>query len=203
MDNKDLNLSGMLYDGMKESVPEKGTLLVSEPMMGDSNFSRSVVLILEKDSSQGYIGLILNKQTNLTMGDMISNWEKGKDVVLFDGGPVDPGRLFMIHTLGEQIPGAHEVIPGIWVGGDLKEIAKYIQNGGELDGKMRFFLGYSGWTSGQLEEEIRKKAWAVQPDVEPEVILSGGGEQYWRAEVERLGDDFRSWLIVPRNPNLN
>lgn len=193
----------MLYDGMGEVTPEKGSLLVSEPMMSDPVFGRSVVLILEKDADHGFIGLVLNKKTDMTMGDLIPDWEMGKKVPVFSGGPVDPGRLFMLHTLGERLAGSHEVFPGIWVGGELRQIVDLIQKGEDVEGNMRFFMGYSGWTKGQLESEIRRNSWAVQPSLEPESILTGKGERYWQAEVERLGERFRSWLIVPTNPDMN
>lgn len=76
----------------------KGDVLVAEPLMQEGIFRRSVILILDADVSSGYMGLVLNHKTSLSMQDLIPKWEGGKRVPLFAGGPVDLERLFMLHN---------------------------------------------------------------------------------------------------------
>ena len=111
----------------------------------------------------------------------------------------------MLHTLGDMFEGSTELCPGIYVGGKIEEVYEYLMTGGETEGKIRFFLGYSGWVAGQLKNEIDKNVWALTNDAidDPERLLTGRGNSYWRREVKRLGSDYRSWLIVPQNPLMN
>ncbi len=204
-----MDIERLLFGGVTPAgVPEHRSLLLAEPLMLEPYFRRSVVLLLEKDKAGGYLGLTLNKQAGLTMGDLVPGWERGRDVEVFSGGPVDEQRLFMLHTLPDVLPGSREILPGLYVGGDLEAISSYIEGGGSIEGKMRFFLGYSGWAPEQLEKEILGRSWAVGEAVGPKMddstrLLDGRENEYWRREVARLGEDYRSWLVVPETPWLN
>lgn len=198
-----MNLSNLIYDYNPEVVPERGSLLISEPLMEEAFFSRSVVMILDVDGGRGHLGLVMNKKTNLTLQNLLPEWVNGKDVPVFCGGPVDPQRLFMLHSLGGIFENSSEIIPGIYVGGKIEEIVDYIDEGGEIDGKIRFFLGYSGWSKDQLKGEQENHSWAVDLHPDPEGLLQGEGNSYWRREVKRLGENYRSWLMVPQDPSYN
>lgn len=200
-----MDINKLLYDHTYTSDPKRGSLLIAEPLMREDIFSRSVVLILDKDRDQGHLGLVLNKLTNLDLGDLIPELELERSVPVFSGGPVDQSRLFMLHTLGDVFEGSSELIPGIYVGGKIEDIAAYLSEGGETEGKIRFFLGYSGWIKGQLLGELNRNVWALANDAESDSgrLLEGSGNAYWRREVELLGNDFRSWLVVPQHPSLN
>ena len=82
-------------------------------------------------------------------------------------------------------------------------IRDYIASGGETDGLMRFFMGYSGWGSGQLTKEILENSWTVNVHPDSAGLLRGEGEVYWRRQVGDLGPEFRSWLSIPAHPSLN
>lgn len=198
-----MNISNLLYDYNPEIVPERGSLLVSEPMMEEAFFSRSVVMVLDIDSGRGHLGLVMNKATRLTLRSLLPDWEGGGDVPVFCGGPVDRQRLFMLHTLGDIFNGASEVIPGIYVGGRIEDIVSYIDAGGTIDGKIRFFLGYSGWSRDQLEQERKAHSWAIDLHPDTSDLLRDEGNSYWRREVKRLGENYRSWLMVPQDPSYN
>lgn len=198
-----MNISNLLYDYNPGFVPERGSLLVSEPMMDEAFFSRSVVMILDIDKSRGHLGLVMNKPTSLTLCDLLPDWDNGRHVPVFCGGPVDTQRLFMLHTLGSRFEGSTEVIPGLYVGGDIEEIVDYIDCGGEIESKIRFFLGYSGWCKGQLQGERESNSWAVDLHPDVSLLLQGEGNSYWRREVKLLGEAYRSWLMVPQDPSYN
>lgn len=193
-----------LYNtGNNTLEPKSGALLISQPLLKIPYFYQSVIFILERDRNMGHIGLVLNKETKLTFSDLLKGWRDGDRIPVYSGGPVDEERLFMLHTLGDILGPSTEIVPGLFIGGDLDKLATYITHGGELEGKIRFFLGYSGWTKGQLEDEIAQGSWAVSYDVDSSDILCGQGKEYWRREVERLGDEFSRWLHVPENPRDN
>lgn len=197
-----MDIKDLLFSDNPHIKAHSGALLISEPLMTDSDFSRAVILVLDEPEEGGHFGLILNKSTEMTLKDLMPEWEAGRKVPVFCGGPVDLERMFLLHTLGDELGSCVEVLPGIFVGAEIDKIIEYIDNGGEVDGKMRFFLGYCGWSPGQLSAEIDGNTWAVNP--KPlDNLLSGRGNKYWRREVEQLGDDYRSWLLVPSDPSLN
>lgn len=182
---------------------EKGDLLLANPFLKQPDFYRSAVLILEKDAAGGFLGLTLNRPTRLLMQDLFDLPEEVMNVEVYGGGPVDNDRLFMLHRLGDRVDGSVEIANGIYVGGQLPDIAQAVTTGAAITGDMRFFLGYSGWAKGQLEEEIKDNFWALSREYDPSLLLTGSGSDYWREEVSRLGPDFRSWLVIPENPSDN
>lgn len=198
-----MDLKSLLYSQVPGAKPGQGSLLIADPMMREEYFFRSVVMILDVPDGGGQLGLVLNKGTRLTLKDLMPDWESGEHVPVFSGGPVDMERLFLLHTLGDVFPDAMEVCPGIFVGGDVDDIISYIDSGGEVEGKMRFFLGYCGWAPSQLRHEIERHSWAVNNNPGGPELLTGEGMEYWRHEVENLGPDYRSWLMVPPDPSYN
>lgn len=198
-----MNIHELLYNNFTKADPKRGSLLIADPMMEELYFRRSVVMVLDVDTNKGFLGLTLNKETRITLHDLMPWWAKGMNIPVYCGGPVDLERLFLLHSLGERIKGATEIIPGIYVGGDVEEILNYIEEGGEIEGKLRFFLGYSGWSEGQLEREIERHSWAVRTPENGSGLLTGSENEYWRREVEKLGESYRSWLLMPLDPSSN
>lgn len=181
----------------------QGDLLLANPVIKQPDFYRSAVLILEQDASGGHIGLILNMPTKLLMQDLFDLPADALETEVFSGGPVDDNRLFMLHMLGDRVAGSMEVSEGLYVGGGLDDIAAAVMSGEAASGRMRFFIGYSGWGKGQLEKEIADNFWAVSRSYDPTLLLTGSGAAYWREEVARVGERYRSWLMIPDNPRDN
>lgn len=198
-----MDLKDILFSDLPAATPHMGSLLVSEPLLEDKYFSRSAILVLDEPEDGGHFGLILNKPTDMTLKDLIPDWEDGKKVPIYCGGPVDMQRMFLLHTLGDKLGASAEVLPGIYVGAELDKIIEYVENGGDVDGKLRFFLGYCGWSPGQLSAEIEGKTWAVNALPQSFNLLEGEGIEYWKREVKDLGEDYRGWLVVPLDPSLN
>lgn len=183
--------------------PYKGRLLVSSPALVCPPFSRSAVFLLESDSKGGHIGLILNKPMAIDMSVLLPGWAEGSNWPIYCGGPVDGERLFMLHTLGEIFEGSTEISPGIYIGGDLNDIGSYLEQGKGAEGLVRLFLGYSGWTPGQLEEEIREGAWFVKGAPTPGDIFAGDGAGYWRREMSAISPAHGSLSLMPEIQQLN
>lgn len=198
-----MDLKDILFNGKPTATPHMGSLLISEPLMDDKYFSRSSILVLDEPEDGGHFGLILNKPTEITLNDLMPDWEAGKRIPVYCGGPVDLQRMFLLHTLGKELGSETEVLPGIYVGADLDKIIEFIERGGEPEGNLRFFLGYCGWSPGQLAGELNNKVWAVNSLPQCENLLRGEGIDYWSREVRDLGEDYRGWLVVPTNPSYN
>ena len=139
-----------------------GALLIAEPsIMGDMSFQRSVVMIANHDEN-GSIGFILNKPLSYTLSDIIPSINS--EFRIFNGGPVEQDNLYFIHKVPELIQGSVEISDGIYWGGDFEKTIELINNGVIAQGDIRFFLGYSGWASLQLKEELSSKSWVVVPN---------------------------------------
>lgn len=198
-----MDLNTFLHKDPVEVNPKPGQLLLAEPLMNDAVFGRSVIMILEQANNGGHVGLCLNKGPICSMNELLPSWPESKYIPVYQGGPVDMGRLFMLHRLGEQFSEAIEIAPGLYIGATEEEVIRHIMDHPEDEGDIRFFLGYSGWDPGQLTSEIMKNSWALNTTPYTGDLLKGNGDAYWRREVGRLGPDYRSWLIVPEHPSLN
>ncbi len=198
-----MDLESIIYKDPTIVNPQKGDLLIADPLLDEPYFKRSVILLLDEDNNQGHIGLALNKITPVSLQDLFPDWKAGAEVPVYSGGPVEADRLFMLHTMGDRFEGSMEVSPGLYVGAKLDDIIDYINNNRYADGNIRFFLGYSGWSRGQLTSEILKNTWALNPNPGHTDVLTGAEDLYWRREVRRLGEKYRSWLLVPSNPAFN
>lgn len=136
----------------------KGKMLVSEPFMLDSHFKRSVVLICDHDKEDGTIGFVLNKSVDMKINDILASFPDF-DANVYYGGPVATDTIHYIHRLGDEIPNSTKVMDGVWFGGDYEEL-KTLANMGLIESRdIRFFIGYTGWSGGQLKSEILTKSW--------------------------------------------
>ena len=180
-------------------TPEQGRILISEPLLNDSYFKRSVVLLTEH-SENGAVGFVLNKPIDIPITDVISDFPSFS-TTLYVGGPVGKDTVHYIHTLGELISNSVHVKDEIYWGGDFDQVKEYIREGLIQPSQIRFFLGYSGWSPRQLEGEIENNAWLVS-EVESSKIMKPD-ENLWNKILQNLGSHYKSWTNCPENPTLN
>lgn len=184
-------------------LPKQGRLLISEPLLSDAYFQRSVVLIVEHSPAGGSLGFILNKQTDLTVNLFFPELKQYNDFPIFMGGPVCANRLFFIHTLGNNIiPDAFQINENLYFDGDFEVLKEYILTGNSIEGKVKFFLGYSGWEKGQLAQEIKEESWAVGKSDNAH-LFSANGDAFWKYAVNRLGTSYKNWTRFPKDVYLN
>ncbi len=177
-----------------------GALLVAEPPMADPNFKRSVVLLCEH-SAEGSLGLILNKPSVMQLSE-VSGLQLPSGLQLGIGGPVQPDTLHFVHPFGDQIEGALLIAEGIWWGGDLESLLARIDEE-QIDALgIRFFLGYSGWGDGQLEEEVDEGGWIVLSATDS-LVFSNGDDELWRQILRKLGGEYALLSTFPDNPRMN
>ncbi|MDD2564448.1 MAG: YqgE/AlgH family protein [Salinivirgaceae bacterium] len=178
---------------------KEGMILISEPLGRDLFFKKSVVLIVEHNSV-GTVGFVLNKPFHFPIKELINDFPNASSFVSL-GGPVEPDTLHFLHTEGNIIEDAKEVIPGIFWGGDFEQLQQNVHSGAVDTQKVRFFLGYSGWAPGQLDEEIKNSQWIVSSISNLEILNSP--MEMWEKCVFELGDRFKAWLNVPEVPTMN
>lgn len=183
-------------------LPVQGSILISEPFLQDAYFQRSVVLLVEHNT-QGSMGFVLNKKTDLIVNTFFPELEEYPEIPIYLGGPVSANRLFFIHSLGDLIvPDSVKIKDRLYFDGDFEALKRYIQNGHSIEGKVKFFLGYSGWTEGQLGNEISKNSWVVSHAAKENVLLADG-ESFWKNSLEQLGSNYEAWTKYPKDPYLN
>ena len=196
--------SSLFRINMPTRKPATGRLLVAEPFLREEHFNHAVIQLIEYASGQNSMGLVLNKPTNLTLGEAIEGVSDDVDIPLFCGGPVGNDRLFYIHSLPSEFPEAIPLGNNLFIGGDFDRVKSYLNMGLPTEGKIRFFIGYSGWEIGQLDNEISNHVWAVAPQIiDTQILLNNEGESYWYDVVRTMGPSYRNWLYHPTNPKLN
>ena len=180
---------------------QKGQLLIAEPsIIGDLSFNRSVILLADHNE-EGSVGFILNKPLKYTIKDLLP--EIDASFKIYNGGPVEQDNLYFIHNVPHLIPNSIEISNGIFWGGDF-ELTKDLINKGLVKKKnIRFFLGYTGWDSEQLETEMQSSSWILTKNIYENKILGKASVHFWKEKILELGGDYLIWSNAPENPILN
>ena len=179
----------------------QGKLIVATPsILGDFNFRRSVILLASHKTS-GSIGFILNKKLNYKLNDVVE--DINIKFPLFYGGPVEQDNLFYLHRLGNVIPNSIKINSSLFWNGDFKFVTKLINENKIKLNDIRFFLGCSSWSNGQLEKELDEKSWEPFEIVSTEKVLKMKIQNMWKKCMISLGGKYRLWSNAPENPNFN
>ncbi len=179
-------------------TPSEGKLLISEPLLNDDYFGRSVVLLVE-EMKDCFTGLILNLKSGKSLSDVMDRIEN-VDIPLYYGGPVEQDVLFYIHTF-DFIAGAKNIVGNLHIGGDFDDIRELLNSGYANESNIRFFLGSSGWASGQLNDEIVFNSWLVAPMKEGFVFSSDS--EMWKNSIDLVDKRYGIWKNFPIDPELN
>lgn len=189
------------FDYFKAEYPKKGDLIISEPFLPDPNFERSVILMCEHDDN-GSFGFVLNQLSSLKFEEVIS--EPGNFTSnLFVGGPVQQDTIHMIHRCPDLIENSQAVSEGIWWGGDFEKTLFLLNTDQISRADIKFFMGYSGWSEGQLNEEIEAKSWIVYREPSSEQVFDLDPNVLWRKVLNDKGGKFRIFSNYPTDPRLN
>ncbi|SFD33596.1 YqgE/AlgH family protein [Spirosoma endophyticum] len=180
-------------------IVTNGDLLIAEPFMGDTNFERSVILVCEH-SPAGTFGLVLNQLTDIHLGDVIEDIQP--DLPLFVGGPVQQNTLHFIHRRPDLIDSSIRLREGLYWSGDFDEIKRAINVGTLSERDIRFFIGYSGWSEGQLDAELSQKAWIIS-STSADFLFDTPTKEFWRGVLKRMGGEYKSIAHYPVDPRLN
>lgn len=164
-----------------------GICLLADPFMMDPNFRRSVVLISDYQK-EGAVGFILNKPITMNIDSLVNGFPEFESEVYY-GGPMQTDTIHYIHTKGDLLEGSIEVLPGIFWGGDFAQLKALIENKLIGSNDIRFFVGYSGWSAGQLEAEMDIFSWLVA-EGDPNYIFSDQDAALWKTVLEKEGDTY-------------
>ncbi len=179
--------------------PKNGRVLIAEPFLSGDYFSRSAVLLVQC-AAEGHVGFILNKPTDLQVKELFKGFPDF-EAPAFLGGPVSVDKLFFLHTLGDRVPDSLEINDRLYWSGDFEHLTSLIRAGLVEEEDVRFFLGYSGWSAGQLEAEITGHSWVV---IEPTVdSILASDENFWTESVKSIGGNALLWQNFPENPEFN
>ena len=189
------------------SDAKAGRLLVATPLLGDPNFRRTVVLIVEHEDVQGTLGVVLNRPSAIGVGQVLEQWTDlaTEPSVVFRGGPVAPDSALALAL----IPGIDEP-----VGWHALDGTPALARLGLLDldtpprllvpaiTSLRVYAGYAGWSPGQLEAEIDEGAWYVLA-AQPLDVFAAEPELLWRHVLRRQGGDLAFLATYPDDPAMN
>jgi putative transcriptional regulator len=184
----------------EDKIPEKGKILISEPFLPDTFFNRSIVYLTDH-TNEGSVGFILNKKLDIWVKDAISGFDTCNDHLNM-GGPVSPDTLHYLHTVGELIPNSVSVDGNVFWGGDIEVIKSLIASGKINKTKIRFFLGYSGWSAGQLDRELKENSWVIAR-IRSDLVMGNRGDDTWKMVLRGLNNKYRMWADFPESPEMN
>ena len=191
----------------------EGLALVASPYLGDRNFLRSVVYVVKHDAEGAY-GLILNRPTDITVGQLLrqvlgdeqvegaeEELDSAADLAdpIYHGGPVE-GPVVIIH---EQMDDEATLYPpGVGLSSDQDDFASVCK---QTSARFRVFSGYAGWAPKQLEEELKQGGWLVWAISKEDIF--GNADELWQTAVRQIGREILAGSIttgpIPDDPNRN
>lgn len=174
-----------------------GQLLVASPTIGDPNFARTVVLVVDHDRD-GALGIVLNRPTETQVEAVvpdIASMFTPNDVV-HDGGPVQPDSLLTVAEFRDPAEAALLVLGRVgMVRGDEDPRCPDVD-------RARAYAGYAGWGPEQLDQEHAKGDWLVVPAL-PDDLFLPDAEELWFLALERLGGAWARLADRPDDPSVN
>lgn len=185
---------------MSEIKPFKGSLLIAEPsILNDDSFNRSIILLTEHNENSS-VGFILNRPLKFTLGDIIPDIDCS--FTIYQGGPVEQDNLYFVHKIPELIPDSIQVSKDIYWGGNFNSLKSLLAEQKIHNTDIRFFLGYSGWGTHQLEDELQNNSWFVSEN-DFENIFSVDNETLWKNKLMQKGGEYKIWANAPSDIHLN
>ncbi len=161
--------------------------MIAEPFMLDPHFRRSVVLITEH-REDGDVGFILNKMLDVRLNDVLLDFPEF-NAPLFYGGPVGTNAVQYIHNVGDLLEGSKKISSGVYWGGNWDNL-KFLIEAKLIEPKhIRFFVGYSGWEGGQLNEELNEASW-ILGDMHSNYLFNAQPHTLWRTVLQHKGEAF-------------
>lgn len=172
-----------------------GSLLVARPEIDDPHFRRAVVYLVDH-SDEGAFGLVINRPTGIELGDYLEFPfpVTSGPTVFFEGGPVDDSAVVALGSEGYEPP-------------RLLDIDAMLSGRLAPPTRIRFFAGYSGWASGQLEAELLSDSWFVVPvhrsDGGDDDVFGARSADLWRAVLRRQPPPLAALALYPDDLTTN
>ncbi len=180
--------------------PARGTLLIANPFLKDPNFSRSVIFLCDH-REEGSFGFVLNKKISKGLNELVPELQNFQ-LPVYQGGPVQADTLHFLHQYPNIIGGGEEVLKGVYWGGNFESLLINLKNKNLDTNRLRFFLGYSGWTEGQLNNEMKEQSW-LTVSATRKLIFDTSPEDTWKNSLKHLGGNYEMMINFPLDPQLN
>jgi len=174
-----------------------GSLLLADPSLRDPGFGRSVVLLARHAATEGASGFIINKPLGKSVSDLVTldELEGLSAVPVYLGGPVSTEQLTFASMTWRDDPGTLDYETHL----SSEDAAHRLQEGFSI----RAFVGYSGWSEGQLESEIEGRSWIIK---KPDVVIAdiaACDEGLWAKQLRSMGPYYQLLAGSPDDPSLN
>jgi putative transcriptional regulator len=195
-------VSGELRQEWQALPPAPHRLLVSAPSLGDPDFFRTVVFLIEHDET-GTVGVIINRPSHTPVGQILPDWQEvmSEPSVVFNGGPVQRdgalglGRMATATDAGTGLRAVSGGLALVDLDADAAEVARGVES-------LRVYAGHSGWSVGQLDSEIAEGAWFVVSGSLDDVFSAGPGG-LWRSVLRRQPAPLSLLSTYPVDVGLN
>lgn len=175
----------------------QGDILIAQPFMDDSNFKRTVIALCDYSRDEGSVGFILNSPLGMNICDLIRDFPEFEGPVFF-GGPVANDTIHYIHDCGDILEESMLIKPGLYWGGNFNKLKFLIRAELIKPHNIRFFIGYSGWSPGQIEEELNAGSWIVS-NLDRNYIFKIESNKLWATSLMNKGN---AYTVIAQMPEL-
>ena len=169
--------------------------------MLDPNFKRTVIMLCEHQEESGTVGFILNRSLNVKVCDALVDFDVVQNE-LFYGGPVAQDTLHYLHRYGTQIEDSLHITGDIYWGGNFEQLGDMLREGIIEPKNVKFFLGYSGWSPGQLYDEMDERSWIIA-QASGHYVFDTPRQELWKKVLDDLGGEHKLITNYPEDPRLN
>jgi putative transcriptional regulator len=185
---------------MPKSNSYRGRILISNSSIITDDFNKTVVFMIEHDST-GAFGLVINKKSSFSLNEVVFGVpeEIAETIPMYWGGPVDHSFISILHNYTTHKDPGLEIIPGVYLSRSYDLLISLIEN---KDVKFKVFHGYSGWGKSQLESEFERKSW-VEHAVNDQFILYRDTEEAWREALRSKGGIYKYFAEHTNDPLMN
>lgn len=178
--------------------------LIAEPELLDPNFEKTVIALVHHDKT-GSFGLVLNRPSNIVLSDVLPGYDATphENLPLYLGGPVDPNRLFTLHSGVTGFPTSKQAItlgPGLLFEPDFSVVQDLLHY--EKPQHLRFYLGYAGWDEDQLNREYAERSW-ISSYASGSIAFEKPGPQLWQLALSAISPYYAVVAQTGFRPSLN
>ncbi|MEM9886286.1 MAG: YqgE/AlgH family protein [Bacteroidota bacterium] len=177
-----------------------GDVLLAEPFMWDENFRRAVVVLCEH-TKEGSLGFIMNRPMSMRVDELIADFPDFDSEVYF-GGPVQTDTIHYIHTAGDLLEDSVKIVSGVYWGGSFEKLKFLVDTQLITPNDIRFFVGYSGWSKGQLKGEMHIGSWVTAP-MFANYMFKSQAAKLWRQVMHNKGDTYTVIAQIPESIDWN
>ncbi len=182
------------------TIPAPGVLLIAHPFLKDPHFARTVTFLCDH-SPEGSFGFTLNNLFSRTLNELLPD-TLDRNVKVYVGGPVQLDTLHFIHQCPDLIQEGKPIRNGIHWGGNFEQAIALLNNNSIGEGQIKFFIGYSGWSAGQLQDELKEDSWIISK-TSKRILFNSRQNELWSGALKSMGADFGQMANYPIDPTLN